>query len=402
MKKISPLKYRIEKLIEYLLMFSSTITSIVVFFIIIFLFKNGITIFNESPVEKGYTIIVNNKNTVSTLTMKQAKDIFNGDITNWKEVGFQDCEIITTNIDNLISNFSDEQLGNNYENLPHLIDSIINSDIGYIGYFPTEYITNKVKKININKISPADFFLSSEWYPTAKPVANFGTITLILSTLLISIISIIISIIFGISTSIYIAEIANNYTRNIIKICIELLAGIPSVVYGFFGLVVIVPLIRDIFDLPVGETALSGSIILAIMALPTIITISDDAIRNVPRTLKEASYALGASKLQTIFKVSIPYAKSGIIAAIMLGIGRVVGETMAVLMVTGNATNMPTSLLLPVRTITATIAAEMGEAPFGGTHFKALFALGIILFIITMLINFLVDYFRNKLSSFNK
>jgi len=192
------------------------------------------------------------------------------------------------------------------------------------------------------------------------------------------------------------AEIANERTRLFLKPVIELLAGIPSVVYGFFGLVVLVPLIQQTFNLPVGETALAGSLILGIMALPTIITISEDAIRTTPIVLKEASLGLGATHWQTLVRVTLPYARSGIMAAFILGIGRAVGETMAVLMVTGNAAVMPHSLLAPVRTIPATIAAELGEAPMGGTHFKALFALGIILFIITFVFNSLVEVVKSK------
>jgi phosphate transport system permease protein len=192
------------------------------------------------------------------------------------------------------------------------------------------------------------------------------------------------------------AEIANERTRRFLKPVIELLAGIPSVVYGFFGLVILVPLIQQTFNLPVGETALAGSLILGIMALPTIITISEDAIRTTPMALKEASLGLGATHWQTLLRVTLPYARSGIMAAFILGIGRAVGETMAVLMVTGNAAVMPHSLLAPVRTIPATIAAELGEAPMGGTHFKALFALGIILFIITFVFNSLVEVVKTK------
>lgn len=187
------------------------------------------------------------------------------------------------------------------------------------------------------------------------------------------------------------AEVADERLRKILKPVIELLAGIPSVVYGFFGLIVIVPMIHDVFNLPVGETALAGSIVLGIMALPTIITVSEDAIRNTPRSMKEASLALGANKWQTIYRVVIPYSMSGISAAAILGIGRAIGETMAVLMVTGNAAVMPKSLLQPVRTIPATIAAELGEAPAGGVHYQALFALGCILFLITMAINIWVQ-----------
>ena len=184
--------------------------------------------------------------------------------------------------------------------------------------------------------------------------------------------------------------------RNFLKPLIELLSGIPSVVYGFFGLVVLAPLVQKTFNLPVGETALTGSLILAIMALPTIISVAEDAMRNTPRAMREASLALGATHWQTIYKVVIPYAKSGISAAVVLGIGRAIGETMAVLMVTGNAALIPTSLFDPVRTIPATIAAELGEAPTGGAHYQALFLLGCVLFLITMVISITAEMISKK------
>ena len=187
------------------------------------------------------------------------------------------------------------------------------------------------------------------------------------------------------------AELADSRLRRMLKPVIELLAGIPSVVYGFFGLVAVVPLVRDVFDLPVGETALAGSLILAIMALPTIITVAEDTIRTTPRAMRESSLALGATHWQTIRRVVLPYSASGIAAAAVLGIGRAVGETMAVLMVTGNAAVVPPSLLAPVRTIPATIAAELGEAPAGGAHYEALFMLGCILFLLTLLLSIAVE-----------
>ena len=194
------------------------------------------------------------------------------------------------------------------------------------------------------------------------------------------------------------AEVAPERVRNILKPVIELLNGIPSVVYGFFGLIIIVPLLQQVFGLPVGESGLAGSIVLAIMALPTIVTVAEDAMRNCPRALREASLALGASKWQTVSKVVIPSSMSGIASGVVLGIGRAIGETMAVLMVTGNAAVIPHSILEPLRTIPATIAAELGEAPAGGAHYQSLFLLGVILFFITFFINLCVEYIshRNK------
>ena len=175
-----------------------------------------------------------------------------------------------------------------------------------------------------------------------------------------------------------------------------MLAGIPSVVYGFFGLIVIVPLLKNSFNLDSGQSGLAGGILLAIMALPTIITVSEDALRNTPNAMREASLAMGASQWQTIYRIVIPYSSSGISAAAILGIGRAMGETMAVLMVTGNAAVIPHSILEPLRTIPATIAAELGEAPTGGLHYQALFTLGCILFIITVVANLLAGYISKK------
>ena len=220
---------------------------------------------------------------------------------------------------------------------------------------------------------------------------QYGLIPLLAGTLWVSLAAILIALPLGLSVAIYMAELADSRLRRMLKPVIELLAGIPSVVYGFFGLVAVVPLVRDVFDLPVGETALAGSLILAIMALPTIITVAEDTIRTTPRAMRESSLALGATHWQTIRRVVLPYSASGIAAAAVLGIGRAVGETMAVLMVTGNAAVVPHSLLEPVRTIPATIAAELGEAPAGGAHYEALFMLGCILFLLTLLLSIAVE-----------
>jgi len=216
---------------------------------------------------------------------------------------------------------------------------------------------------------------------------QFGVLPLILGTLWVSIVAILIALPLGLGVAVYMSELAGERMRKTLKPAIELLAGIPSVVYGFFGLVVLVPLVQKVFHLPVGETGFTGSVILAIMALPTIISVAEDAMRNTPRAMREASLALGATQWQTIYKVIIPYAASGISAAVVLGIGRAIGETMAVLMVTGNAAVMPTTLFEPIRTIPATIAAELGEAPAGGAHYQSLFLLGCILFMITLIIS---------------
>jgi phosphate transport system permease protein len=387
-----------EKLVEGLLFSSSTVTTIAVLFIIFFLFKSGLGLFRESPLESGYSLVVHQNNPVKELTSAQVKHIFNGDVTNWKDVGGPDLDIQLLTIDELSGLYTEEQLGAEFENIPLCVNDYISKNKSVLAFFNNQHLPKSISghSIQMPPVSLKEFFFGREWYPTTVPVAQFGVFPLILGTLLVTFFAILMALPIGLVTAIYMAEIADERIRRILKPIIELLAGIPSVVYGFFGLVVLVPLIQKVFQLPVGETALAGSIILAIMALPTIITISEDAIRSTPVAMKEASLALGASHWQTLQRVIIPYAKSGIMAAFILGIGRAIGETMAVLMVTGNAAVMPGSIFEPVRTIPATIAAELGEAPYGGIHFKALFTLGIILFIITFLFNSMVELIKTK------
>ena len=244
-------------------------------------------------------------------------------------------------------------------------------------------------------VTPASFIFGKSWYPISEP-PQLGILPLILGSLFVTLGAALISVPIGVACAIYIAEVAPLRAKEILKAGIELLAAIPSVVLGFIGMVTLVPWIKTIFNLPTGLTALSGSIMLAFMAMPTIVSIAEDALYSVPKSYKEGALALGATHWQTIYRVLLPAASSGILAAIMLGIGRVIGETMAVMMITGNAAVIPDSLLQPVRTLTATIAAEMGEAVVGSEHFYALFAIGIVLFIISFAINVTADLFLHR------
>lgn len=381
-------------------MVSGTITSLTVVFIVVFLFSEGIGVFKKKPVEEGYVIAINQHNPVVKISAAQFKDIYDQKITSWKSIGGKQDSIILFRLEDITNYYPESEIGENFEGLPLCLSKLVDSLPGIIAFFPEKYLIQdfKGKRVAIKNITLKDFLTGNEWFPTAQPAAQMGVKPLILGTLWVSLIAILLALPLGLGAAIYLSEIADDKVRNFLKPLIELLAGIPSVVYGFFGLVIIVPLIQTTFNLPVGETGLAGSIILGIMALPTIITISEDAMRNTPRAMKEASLALGASKWQTIYKVIIPHSISGITAGAILGIGRAIGETMAVLMVTGNAAVIPHTILEPVRTIPATIAAELGEAPDGGLHFKALFALGCILFLITLVINLLVEFIsaRNK------
>ena len=236
------------------------------------------------------------------------------------------------------------------------------------------------------EVSLGNFF-GTRWYPNEE---LFGTWPLILGSLLVTAGAVIIALPLGLATAIFNRELAPDWLREILKPLIEILAGIPSVVLGFLGMITLAPLVREAFDLPTGLSAFTGALVLAYMALPTIISVAEDAIDAVPKSYRDGALAMGATHWQTIWRVVIPAARSGVIIAVMLGIGRAIGETMAVMMITGNAARMPRewyALFLPARTMTATIAAEMGEVAQGSTHYHVLFAVGILLFAVTFVIN---------------
>lgn len=245
----------------------------------------------------------------------------------------------------------------------------------------------------LGNFNAAEFFLSQRWMPTSRSNPTFGALALILGTASVTGLAMVVSVPFSLGAAIYIGEFATGKTRETLKVLVELLAVIPSVVWGFIGLSIMNPLIIQVFDVSIGLNVLNAGIILGLMAAPIMTTIAEDAMKAVPDTYREAAEAMGATRWQIIFKVVLPASKNGLIAAILLGIGRAFGETMAVLMATGHAINIPTSIFDSVRALTATIAAELGEAPVGSDHYGALFALGIVLFIITFLINLTADLF---------
>lgn len=236
----------------------------------------------------------------------------------------------------------------------------------------------------------------TKWIPVSFQQQQFGLGPLVAGSVLVTFLATALAIPFGVCAAVYIAELAGPKEREFLKPFIELLAAIPSVVLGFFGLVVLAPLVKRAFGLSTGLTGLTGALVLALMAVPTIISISEDAIRSVPHSYREASMALGASHIQTIWRVTVPAALSGIVAAVMLGMGRVIGETMAVLMVTGNAAIMTLSPFESVRTMTATIAAEMGEVTYGSSHYQALFWVGIVLLSATFALNLVAQRVLRK------
>lgn len=227
----------------------------------------------------------------------------------------------------------------------------------------------------------------TRWYPT---FGLFGTLPLILGSLLVTMTAIAIALPLGVATAVFVREAAPDWTREFLKPVIEVLAGIPSVVLGFFGMTIVAPFVRRTLGTPTGLTAFTGALILAYMSLPTIISVAEDALDAVPRSYRDGARAMGATEWQTIWRVVVPAARSGIVTAVMLGLGRAIGETMAVMLVTGNAARMPLtldSLFRPARTMTATVAAEMGEVAQGSVHYHVLFGIGLILFVMTFAIN---------------
>lgn len=387
-----------EKAVEGLFTFSGAVTTLTILLIVVFLFREGLGLFKAPGIDKGYSLCVHPANPVQRLSSHQIKELFDYNIENWQEVGGPKLEVVPFRFEEIFTQYAQEAFGEDYALLPQILEDKVAKTPGILAVLPTQYLPpSGCKTVEVSRISLAQVFGGKDWIPTASPAPQLGALPLILGTLWVSLAAILMALPLGLGVAVYLSELAGPLTRKLLKPAIELLAGIPSVVYGFFGLVVLVPLVQRSLDLPVGETGFTGSLILALMALPTIITVAEDALRATPRAMRESSLALGATHWQTITRVVIPYAGSGISAAVVLGIGRAMGETMAVLMVTGNAAVVPTSLFAPLRTLPATIAAELGEAPAGGTHYQSLFILGCLLFLMSLGISVAAEYIsRNQ------
>lgn len=253
------------------------------------------------------------------------------------------------------------------------------------------FITKEGLGFILNTMDVKEFFTSTAWRPTFERDPSYGALALIVGTASVTGLAMVVSVPFSLGAAIFIGEFARGRLRETLKILVELLAAIPSVVWGFIGLSIMSPLIIDVFDQSVGLNVLNAGIILGLMAAPIMTTIAEDALKAVPDAYREAAEAMGATRWQIILKVVLPAAKNGLLGAVLLGVGRGFGETMAVLMATGHSINIPTSVFDSVRALTATIAAELGEAPVGSEHYQALFTLGILLFVVTFIINLSAD-----------
>ncbi len=236
-----------------------------------------------------------------------------------------------------------------------------------------------------------EFLTSPEWYPSSLSNQRYGVVALMAGTASVTLLAMLIGVPFGLGAAVYISEFCSPRLKETFKVVIELLAAIPSVVWGFIGLTIMNQLIIQVFDAPIGLTVLNGGIILALMSVPIIVSISEDALKAVPDSYREAAEALGATRWQVVYKVMLPAAKNGLLAGVLLGVGRAIGETMAVLMATGHSVQIPTHPLDSARTLTATIAAELGEAPVHSDHYQVLFIIGILLFTITFFVNLIAD-----------
>ena len=242
-----------------------------------------------------------------------------------------------------------------------------------------------------SQLNWGEFFTSPNWRPTSLVREQYGILALMVGTLSVTFLAMLLAVPIGLGAAVYISEFSSPRVKETLKVIVELLAAIPSVVWGFIGYMVLGPIIIKLTGAPVGVNVLNGGIIIALMSVPVIVSVGEDALRAVPDSYREAAQALGANKWEMVYRVLFPAAKSGLLAAVLLGVGRSIGETMAVLMCTGHAVQMPTSVLDPVRTLTATIAAELGEAVRGDTHYRVLFLIGIVLFVFAFVVNLTAD-----------
>jgi phosphate transport system permease protein len=253
------------------------------------------------------------------------------------------------------------------------------------------FIFREAAPMLFGRLNLVEFFTSINWQPSSLVRPQYGILALLVGSLSVTALATLLAMPLGLGAAVYISEFATGKSKEVLKIAVELLAAIPSVVWGFIGYVVLGPIIIKLTGAPVGVNLLNGGVILALMSVPVIVSVGEDALKAVPDSYREAALAMGASRWEIVYRVLFPAAKNGLLAAVLLGIGRAIGETMAVLMATGNAVQIPHSLLDPIATLTATIASELGEAVQGDTHYRVLFLIGVVLFVVTFIVNLTAD-----------
>ncbi len=253
------------------------------------------------------------------------------------------------------------------------------------------FVFREAAPMLFGKLNLVEFVSSPNWRPSSEVRPQYGVLALLVGTLSVTGLAMALAVPLGLGTAVYISEFSTGKVKETLKIVIELLAAIPSIVWGFISYMLLAPVIVDLTGAPVGVNLLNGGIVLALMSVPIIVSVGEDALKAVPDSYREAALSLGASRWEMVYRVLFPAAKNGLLAAVLLGVGRAIGETMAVLMATGHAVQIPNSLLDPVCTLTATIAAELGETVYGGPHYRMLFVIGLVLFAVTFCVNLIAD-----------
>ena len=377
-----------------------------------FLFKEAVPTFTKQYATSIYTYVpvVNRDNQIwkKSINRDKLRAVFSGEITNWQKLGGEDKKILVVSysettpegrkwVEKLLKGGSLAPNAIKVETAREMQRAIIRNKENAIGFMDREEIGRGIKEFSLTtRVGLFEFLFGKSWYPPPNEPPSFQILPILLASIIVTFVAAVIAIPLGVGCAIYMSEIAHPKTNEILKPVIELFAALPSVVIGFFGMVVVAPFLQKHFDIPNGLNLTNASILLAFMAVPTIASVSEDALRAVPQSLKEASYAVAATKWETTWRVVVPAALSGISAAVILGLARSIGETMVVLMVAGGAAMIPTGLFDPVRPMTAAIAAEMGEAPRDGMHYHALFAIGVTLFIMTFCFNLLADFISKR------
>lgn len=365
-------------------------TFLVLLGLTIFLFREGMPALYREPY-RDLRFGVHAENPLTHLSADQVRSLVRKE-RQWADYGGPDAPVVAVHL----SNIERYVQGNaSVEKIKLVIDSLAQLP-GVLLALPPALFPTKAKPITVSWNGWREIFASSQWSPTYEPVPSVGFLPLLLGSLWVSIIGLLVVVPLGIAMAVYVVEFLPKRLYYPIKILWELMAGLPSVVVGFWGLVVVVPWVQRAFHLSAGETALTAGLLLGWMTLPLMASLVEEALRAMPRLLEESSYGLGATQWQTILRLKLPYVLPSIATATLLSAGRIIGETMVVLMVSGNAPVIPTSPLTPVRTLPATLAAELGEAPVDSYHYHVLFLLGVVLFLLTLGLNVSAYFIRPR------